>query len=314
VRAASASSITPISGAGWNGGLEVEGYTPKGRRDAMAFFNAVSDGYFATLGTRLLSGRDFDVRDVAGAPKVAVINEAVARKFFFGRDPVGRRIGLSGPESQEAVTVVGVVRDAKYGSLREETREVVYLPIAQQHGGPPWINFEVKAQGATGAVIPAVTAAIAEVNPRVSLAYTTLSAQVNSSLARERLLATLSAFFGGLALLLAVIGLYGTMSYTLAQRRKEIGVRIALGAARSRVVGLVLGEVGRLLALGVVIGGALAYLSTRWVAPFLFGVTPVDPATWVIATMTLAAAALAAGAVPAWRAATADPMLAIRTD
>jgi ABC-type antimicrobial peptide transport system permease subunit len=104
------------------------------------------------------------------------------------------------------------------------------------------------------------------------------------------------------------------MSYTLAQRRKEIGVRIALGAARSRVVGLVLGEVGRLLALGVVIGGALAYLSTRWVAPFLFGVTPVDPATWVIATMTLAAAALAAGAVPAWRAATADPMLAIRTD
>jgi predicted lysophospholipase L1 biosynthesis ABC-type transport system permease subunit len=242
-----------------------------------------------------------------------VINEAAARKFFRGRNPIGGRVGIHDGGETQTATVIGVVRDAKYMSLREKTREVMYLPMAQQHGGPPLINFEVKGPGAS-ALTPLVTAAIADVNPRVSLSYRTLSAQVNASLARERLLATLSAFFGALALILAVIGLYGTMSYTLAQRRKEIGVRIALGAARSRVVRLVLGEVGRLLALGVTVGGAMAYLCTRWVSPFLFGVTPIDPPTWALATMTLAAAAIAAGAVPAWRAATSDPMTAIRTD
>jgi predicted permease len=313
VRAASASSITPISGAGWNGGVTVDGYTPLGRGDASSFFNAVSDGYFATLGTRLVSGRDFDARDVAASPKVVVINEAAAHKFFRGRNPIGQRVGIQDGGEPQTATVIGVVRDAKYISLREKTRTVMYLPMSQQHGGPPWINFEVKGSDAA-ALTPLVTAAIGELDPRVSLAYTTLAAQVNGSLARERLLAPHSAFVGALALLLAVIGLYGTMSYTLAQRRKEIGVRIALGAARARVMRLVLGEVGRLLAVGVVIGGVMAYLSTRWVAPFLFGVTPVDPVTWVLATMTLAGAALAAGAVPAWRAATADPMVAIRTD
>jgi predicted permease len=314
IRTAGASAITPISGAGWNGQVVIDGYVPRDRRDAMTFFNAVTEGFFTTLGTRLVAGRDFDAHDVSGAPEVAVINEAVARKFFRGGNPIGRRIGLPGPDGNTTVTVIGVVRDAKYGSLREKTREVVYLPMAQRRGYSPWLNIEVKGPAAAATLIPAVTKAIAEVNPRVSLSYTTLSAQVDASIARERMLATLSAFFGALALLLAVIGLYGTMSYTLAQRRKEIGVRIALGAARSRVVGLVLGEVGRMLALGVVIGGALAYVATRWVTPFLFGITPVDPTTWLIATATLAAAAIAAGAVPAWRAATSDPMLAIRTD
>ncbi|MEO8561324.1 MAG: ABC transporter permease [bacterium] len=313
IRLVSASTITPVSGQGWNGEVSVDGYTPTNRRDAMVFFNAVSDGYFATLGTRLLAGRDFDAHDVAGAPEVAVINEAVARKFFRG-NPVGRSIGLAGPDAARRLTVIGLVRDAKYGSLREKTREVVYLPMAQDRGDAPWINLELRGPGAATSLIPAVTASIGAVNPTLSLAYTTLSAQVDASLARERLLATLSAFFGVLALLLAVIGLYGTMSYMLAQRRKEIGVRIALGATRSRVMRLVLGEVGRMLAVGVMIGGGAAYLATRWVAPFLFGVSPIDPTTWIVATATLAGAALAAGALPAWRAATADPMVAIRTD
>ncbi|HEV7990607.1 MAG TPA: ABC transporter permease [Gemmatimonadaceae bacterium] len=314
VRSASASTLTPISGAGWNGEVEVDGYTPKGRKDAMVFFNAVSDDFFSTLGTRVLAGRDFDAHDVAGAPEVAVVNEAVARKFFRGANPVGQRIGIGGPDGQRTMTVIGLVRDAKYGSLREKTREIVYLPMAQERGFAPWINLEIRGSAAVSSLIPSVTAAIGAVNPSLTLAYTTLSAQVDASLARERLMATLSAFFGSLALVLAVIGLYGTMSYTLAQRRKEIGVRIALGAARSRVVRLVLGEIGRMLAFGVVIGGAMAYVATRWVTPFLFGITPADPVTWVVAMLTLAFAALAAGALPAWRAATADPMLAIRSE
>ena len=316
VRSASASAITPISGAGWNGGVSVDGYTPKNRRDANAFFNAVSDGYFATLGTHVLAGRDFDVHDVAGAPPVAVINEAMARKFFRGANPVGRRMGIrNGPGGEQMVTVVGMVRDAKYRSLREDTREVVYLPMAQDAGaGSPSINLELRGLSGATSLIPTVTGVMTQLNPTFSLTYTTLSAQVDASLARERMLATLSAFFGALALLLAVIGLYGTMSYTLSQRRKEIGIRIALGAVRARVLRLVLGEVGRLVATGVVLGGAIAYLATRWVAPFLFGVSPLDPMTWVLATATLAGAALAAAALPAWRAATADPMASIRTD
>ena len=256
-----------------------------------AFFNAVSDGYFATLGTRLLAGRDFDVHDVAGAPPVAVINEAMARKFFRGANPVGRRIGTSQRSRRRA---------AGHGGRHGARREVRLAARGHAGGG-------VSADGA-GARVPArrrstsssagcprrrrssraVTRVLAQLNPTFSITYTTLSAQVDASLARERLLATLSAFFGALALLLAVIGLYGTMSYTLAQRRKEIGVRIALGAARSRVMRLVLGEVGRLVAAGVVIGGAIAYLATRWVTPFLFGVSPLDPMTWALATATLA--------------------------
>jgi putative ABC transport system permease protein len=192
---------------------------------------------------------------------------------------------------------------------------VVYLPMAQDAGvGSPSINLELRGLSGASSLIPTVTSVMAQLNPTFSLTYTTLSAQVDASLARERMLATLSAFFGALALLLAVIGLYGTMSYTLSQRRKEIGIRLALGAVRTRVLRLVLGEVGRLVAAGVVLGGVIAYLATRWVAPFLFGVSPLDPMTWVLATATLAGAALAAAALPAWRAATADPMASIRTD
>jgi ABC-type antimicrobial peptide transport system permease subunit len=172
----------------------------------------------------------------------------------------------------------------------------------------------VRGGSSATALVRAVTTAVGDVNPRFSVRYTTLAAQVDASLARERLLATLSGVFGALALALAVIGLYGTMSYTLARRRRELGVRIALGAARARVMRLVLAEVGRLVAAGLALGGAAALLATRWVAPFLFGLTPVDPPTWTLAIVTLAAAALAAGALPAWRAAAVDPVQAIRAD
>ena len=307
--------LSPRSAGRGGAASSVDGYTPADREDALVFCNAVTDGYFATLGTRLVAGRDIGPGDAIGAPLVAVINEAMARKFFRGANPIGRRIGLNnGPGGEQQLEVVGVVRDAKYGSLREATRAVVYLSMAQQRDAGPSINLELRGLATATSLVPAVTAALTRVNPNFSLTYTTLSAQVDASLARERLLATLSGFFGALALLLAVVGLYGTMSYTLVQRRKEIGVRVALGAARSRVMRLVLGEVMRLVVLGLVVGGAVAYLATRWVTPFLFGVSPVDPVTWALAAITLAVAALAAGALPAWRAATADPLRAIRTD
>jgi putative ABC transport system permease protein len=316
VRSASASAITPVSGAGWNSGVSVEGYTPAGPKDAMIFLNAVSDDFFATLGTPLLAGRDIGEGDVAGGPAVAVINEATARKFFGGRSPVGETFELlQGPsEPAKPVQVVGLVRDAKYRSLREETTPIAYLPMTQDGTGPPSLDLELRAAGPARTLIPEVTASIGQFNRDLSLHYSTLSELVSGSLARERLLATLSGFFGALALLLAVVGLYGTMAYAVARRRNEIGIRIALGAARARVIRMVLGEVGRLVIAGVLLGAAVAAIATRWLGPFLFGVAASDPTTWTLSALTLAAAALTAGAFPAWRAAQMDPATSLREE
>jgi ABC-type antimicrobial peptide transport system permease subunit len=159
-----------------------------------------------------------------------------------------------------------------------------------------------------------VTRAVGEVNGSISIRYRTLEAQLDASLARERLLAMLSGIFGGLALLLAVVGLYGTMAYSVARRRNEIGIRIALGAARTRVMRLVLGEAGRLVGAGLLLGGAAALAATRWVAPFLFDLTPTDPATWAISALALAAVSVTACALPAWRAARLDPNAVLRAE
>ncbi|MBV9773468.1 MAG: ABC transporter permease, partial [Gemmatimonadetes bacterium] len=306
---------TPISGMGWNGVVSTEGYAPKSERDALVFFNAVSDGFFATMGTRLLAGRDFAAGDAAGAQRVAVVNQAMARRFFGGASPLGRRIGIeAGPGAEQSLRVVGVVADTKYGSLREETRPLVYLPMSQDPEGGPAFNLEVRGHGPPAALAPTVTAVVGGVNRGISLGYTTLSEQVDASLTRERLLAALSGFFGGLALLLATVGLYGTMAYTVARRRGEIGIRIALGAARTRVMRLVMGEVGRLVAAGVALGALGAWVAARWMTPFLFGLAPSDPATWILSAATLAGAAGVAGALPAWSAAKVDPMASLREE
>jgi putative ABC transport system permease protein len=317
VESASASVFTPLSGGGWNGMVEVEGYAPAGPRDAEVFFNGVSDGFFRTLGAALLAGRDFGEGDGAGSPPVAIVNESFMRKFFHGANPVGRRVTIKGllTGDDELLQVVGVVRDTKYRSMREEREPLVFRPLSQL-GGPdrPWLELELRGHGTAGSLVRTVTAAVGEVNGSFSIRYRTLEAQLDASLARERLLALLSGLFGGLALLLAVVGLYGTMAYSVARRRNEIGIRIALGAGRTRVMRLVLGEAGRLVGAGLLLGGAAALAATRWVAPFLFGLTPADPATWAVSALALAAASVAACALPAWRAARLDPNAVLRAE
>jgi predicted permease len=316
VRSASASTITPLSGQGWNGLVDVEGYTPTGERDALVFFNAVSDGYFSTMGTALLAGREFDQGDVAGSEPVAIVNEAFVRKFFHGTSPIGRSVvqeGFGGPGT--SLRVVGVVEDTKYRSMRDEREPLVFIPLAQDEGvASPSLQIELRGYGPAAALVPTVISALGRVNGNISLRFTPLEAQLDASLARERLLASLSGFFGGLALLLAVVGLYGTMAYSVAQRRGEIGIRIALGAARARVMRLVLGEAGRLVTAGLILGAVGALAATRWVESFLFGLTRSDPATWAWSAVTLTAVALAACALPAWRAARMDPSAALRAD
>ncbi len=215
---------------------------------------------------------------------------------------------------RDPIEVVGVVGDVKYNSLTEEPPPTAFIPFAQSDDAPPDLILEVRGFGDPGALIPEVKDAVAGVSPALTVDITTLADQLSASLARPRLLATLSAFFGALALLLAVIGLYGTLAYAVTRRRGEIGIRMALGAARRRVLAMVAGEAGVLVALGLGLGVALALATTRLLAGFLYGVTPGDPGTLAAAALVLAAAAMAAALLPAWGAARVDPMDTLRDD
>jgi predicted lysophospholipase L1 biosynthesis ABC-type transport system permease subunit len=248
---------------------------------------------------------------------VAAINQSLARKFFGGRNPIGARIGIGNPvrpEEMKYVEVVGLVADTKYGSLREEPRQLLYVPLSQESLGGDNLEVVLRGDGPAEGLIPSVKVASESIDPRISLRFTTLSDQVAGSLSRERLLATLSGFFGGLALLLAGIGLYGTISYRVARRRNEIGIRMALGAARGSVLRMVFGEVGALLGIGLVLGGIAVVAVTRLIASFLYGISPLDPGVLAASALALALATLAAGAIPAWRATQVDPMAALREE
>ncbi|HWH02697.1 MAG TPA: ABC transporter permease [Gemmatimonadales bacterium] len=314
VRAAGAGFTTPISGTGWNDIILAPGFTPASPNDALAWFNQVTEGYLETLETPLFAGRDISPADGAHSPHIAVINQTMARKFFGSASPLGKTFRTPvGNGVSDPIEVVGVVGDAKYQTLDEKTQATAYIPFGQGDGGSG-VTFALRTDGPPRALAGPAKAAIAEVEPRLTIDVTTLEDQVSASLGRPRLLALLSGFFGGLALLLAVVGLYGTMSYDVTRRRNEIGIRIALGAATFGVMRLVLGDAGRLVVFGVVLGLGLALASTRFVASLLFGLTPSDPGTLALATTTLVIVALAAALIPALRAARLDPMDALREE
>jgi putative ABC transport system permease protein len=314
VRSASVSNMTPISNSFWNEDLQIEGYTSKGQDDTLVYFNEVSDGYFETMRTPIVAGRDFNSHDTPESPKVAIVNETVARKFFAGQNPVGKRYRAEqGRKMGPWTEIVGVVKDSKYGSLREDILPTAFL-AASQDMTPMWYQFEVRTAGAPNSITAGARAAIAEVNRDVSLQFKTLALQVDESLARERLLASLSGFFGALALALAMIGLFGVMSYNIARRRNEIGIRMALGAEQSRVLGMILREVAILIGLGLAIGLIAALGTTRFVESFLYGMKANDPWTLALAALTLALVAALAGFLPARKASRLHPMNALREE
>ncbi len=312
---AAVSNVTPVSGSAWTDDVVADGFTPKTREDGVAFFNQVGDGYFETMGTRLLAGRDFGPRDALTAPAVAIVNESMARRFFATTNAVGKTFRvLQGQKTSAPIEIVGIVEDAKYKSLRDPAPPTAYLAVSQDSTPSAYLTFDVRAGGSTAAIAPAVRNAMLAASPTVSLTFASFAEQVDESVARERLLATLSTFFGGLALLLATIGLYGVMSYSVARRRNEIGIRMALGAARTRVVRMVLGEVAMLVGIGVALGLAFALASSRLLAVFLFGLAPNDPVTIAGAITISVLVAAVAGYLPARRASRVDPMLALREE
>jgi len=275
----------------------------------------VSEGWFATMGTDLVAGRDFNATDGAGSAQVVMVNETLVKKVFGGASPLGRTLHvMSGTGMGPALEVVGVVRDAKYQTLREESQPTAYVPLAQGEWWGTYIQYQLRSDGSPTALIPGVKTLANETSPAISLEFTTLEEQVASTLRRPRLLATLSGFFAALALTLAVIGLYGTVAYGVARRRSEIGIRLALGAARARVLGMVLGDAGRLVLFGVVTGVATALGTTRLLKSFLYGLTATDVKILAGSAVVLAAAAVLASLVPAWRAAALDPTETLRQE
>jgi predicted permease len=315
VTAAASSWTTPLGHMEWNTNIVSDVPHPPQGDDALAYFNFVSDAYFDTLRMRLLAGRNFGPGDSAASPPVAAINETLARRFFPGIDPVGRTYRAEGEARrlEPPVLVVGVVKDAKYESVREETFATVFRPLSQIPESRA-SNYEVRTAIAQSAMADAIRRTVGGVSPEASIEIHTLAAQVDDSMSRERLLAALAVFFGALALVLATIGLYGTLSYLVTQRSVEFGIRMALGAPVRSILGLVMRDVLALLLGGIVAGLCLALAATRLLGSLLFGLQPHDWATLAVSAALLAAVSLAAGYFAARRAAGLDPLSAIRHD
>jgi predicted permease len=268
------------------------------------------------MGIGLIAGRDFTDRDNVSAPQVAVVNEAFAKTFYNSGNPVGHTFRVEGSAGQpdRVYEVVGLIRNTKYYELREDFLPTAFFPIAQDKQPGSDTTLMVRASGPPREVFAAAKSAAAAVNPQIVLDFRVMSAQIGDTLLRDRLMATLAGAFGVLAALLAAIGLYGVIAYMVARRQNEIGVRMALGANAGSVVRLVLREAMMLLAVGLVIGTALALWAGKAADKMLFGLKPNDALTFVAAGLLLAVAALAAGYIPARRASRLDPMNALRME
>jgi putative ABC transport system permease protein len=315
VRSAGSSDLTPLGRSSWNDRVYADGFAPASEREGVIWFNEVSDRYFATLETRILAGRDFDATDVPAGVKTAIINDQAAKTIYGSVSPLGKQFRTkSGDTYSDPYTIVGVVGTAKYQNLREQESPTIYLPASQNAVASPAINFALRSDSDPKLLIPAVKEVFRTTHPLTGVQFETFSNQLAVSLNRERVLALLSGAFGAIALALSMLGLYGVMAYTVARRRNEIGVRIALGADRTRVLRMVLADVGRVVIIGLVIGAAGAYASGKLLTGFLFGLAPADPRVLSAAALLLAAVAVAAGLIPALRAARVDPVAALRED
>lgn len=308
------SLITPISGQGWNGFFHPDTPNPPTGRQALAFRNFISPGYFPTMRTPILAGRNFTSRDTKDSPHVAMINQTLAKKFYPNLNPIGRYFQVEGApgEPQPKVLIVGLVKDAKYRSLDEATLPTAFEPMVQIPEHADVENFELRTAARPSALASAVQSVVAGVNKEIPLEFRTLENQVDDSLVQQRTLATLSAFFGALALLLAMLGLYGALSYLVNQRQIEFGVRMALGAQPGSILWLVMRQVASILLVGIAAGVAISLAATRVLQSLLFGLGPRDTVTLLAAVGVLSAVALIAGYLPARRATKVDPMVALR--
>jgi predicted permease len=298
--------------------ISVEGYTPKqGGGEQNAWTNHVGPDFFRTTGIKLLLGRAIGVEDTEKSPKIAVVNEALARQIFGNANPIGHRFSFGrATSSNDEVSIVGVVENAKYEELRKPAPPTVYTAYPQiAEIGWPSVYFEIRTAGDPLLMVPTLRRVVSAMDKEIPLSdVRTENEKIDQALMQERVFARLSSFFGGLALLLACAGLYGVMSYSVVRRTGEIGIRMALGAPRRAIRRMVLRETAVLVTIGIAIGLPLTLACTRWISSFLFGLRSNDVVTIATAAAFLAAVALFSGYWPARRASCVDPLLALRCE
>ena len=314
VRSASMSLMLPVTGGGgWDNGVDVEGYAPRPGEDMRLYLNSVGPRYFETIGTPVLAGREFSAADTASAPKVAIVNQAMARYFFADTSAVGKKLGWGDGKDREEFEIVGVVQDSKYETLREQVPRSAFVNCFQRGLGP--MGVQVRTDIKPSALIPQVRSQLSALGPSIAInAFQTLDDHVEDSLGQERLMVTLSGLFGGLAVLLTSVGLYGTMAYSIARRTGEIGVRMALGARQTDVLRMIHRESLTMVAAGAVIGVPAAIAIFRFISGMLFGLAPSDPLTLGGATLLMLLVSALAAYFPARRASRLDPMHALRCE
>jgi macrolide transport system ATP-binding/permease protein len=325
VKSAAFSYYSPFNECCWGFTIAASGYTPQPGENTRAMLNSVSPGYFETLGTKLLRGRTFDEHDTPASARVAVVNAEFARHFFADADPIGRRFSIGDGGVPGAYEIVGVVESAKYDSPRDRVEPMAFMPLLQRDpdeadtGEDASHHFirtiEVRAPGNPAIVAGAVRQALAAIDPNLPvLRVDTLSDDVGRALTRESVVASLAVFFGVAALALTCVGLYGLTAWSVQRRTREIGIRIALGARRNAVVGMVVGEVLAQAAIGTLVGVPAAFVALRLIGSALYGVSPVDPTHSAVATIILLGCIMAAGYAPARRASRIEPIEALRHD
>jgi len=310
VESAATSTHVPLNGSSWSLGVHVDGAEGSSR------FVWVSPGYFQTMEVPLLAGRDISGGDTRTSPKIAIVNETFVKRYLVGASPLGRLIRTNAepgyPEAQ--YEIVGMVRDTKYNDLREPPPPIVYSPADQFPDPSTWAVIFVRYSGSQAAVISALREKYASISPEIKLDLHVLRTDVENGLIRERLMALLSGFFGAVAAFLAMIGLYGVISYIVNMRRNEIGIRMALGASRANVIGIILRQTSIIVAVGVSAGLVLSLAATQGASALLYGLAPDDLWTLLGAATFLSVVALGASYVPAYRASRVDPMNCLRYD
>jgi predicted permease len=314
VDSAAVISNVPVTGNGWNDTVLVEDAGQE--RKGLLNLARISPQYFKTIGTPLLAGRDFSEQDTLTSPKVAIVTQTFARQFLNGASPIGRTFRLEAPPGrpEPSYEIVGLAKNIKYGSLREEYTPVAFFPASQDINPYPLLSTILRSRGSAAGLISTVKSAVAGASPDIDINFYVFGDVLAEGLLRDRLMATLSGFFGLLAAVLATIGLYGVISYMVVKRGNEIGIRMALGASQRTVVAMILREATVLLGIGLTLGSALALAGARVAEALLFGLRPNDPGTLAMGIAALATVAAAASYLPARRASRLDPMAALREE
>jgi predicted permease len=290
----------------------IPGYSAAGK-DVDIYRHDVSPAYFETLKIPILLGRDIGEGDGKDAPQVVVVNEALARKFFHGDNPVGHTIDLGSKTKPQVYEIVGVAHDVKYAQIRDDVPPTAYFAYIQRKEVPPFMTFELRSTLPQAALTRAIEQTALQLDKGVPVENLKTEDEVVSEvLFLERAFAMLSSSFGGLALLLAAVGLYGTIAYTVAQRTNEIGIRMALGANRERIISMVLREIAVVVAAGLAVGLPLTWFATKTLQAQLFGLSPHDATTLCVAVLVIFAVSAMAGAFSARRASHVEPMEALR--